>query len=68
MTISERTCEWCEEEFTPKKKKQKYCSNTCKMEALHGKATYGKRLHDGTRLLSDDFGELNGDESVTFQR
>jgi hypothetical protein len=28
---------------------------------------WAKRLSDGMRLLSDDFGEQDGDELVTFQ-
>ena len=28
---------------------------------------WAKRLNDGMRLLSDDFGEQDGDELVTFQ-
>jgi len=30
-------------------------------------ADWAKRLNDGMRLLSDDFGEQDGDELVTFQ-
>lgn len=28
--------------------------------------SFGERLHDGTRLRSDDFGEEKGDELVTY--
>lgn len=29
--------------------------------------SFSERLHDGMRLLSDDFGEQDGDEFVTFR-
>ena len=66
-------CEWCDEVFSPRRRrgrKQKYCSKKCALEANHAtrKAQWGQRLHDGMRLLSDDFGQLNGDESATFQK
>ena len=27
---------------------------------------FGERIHDGMRLRSDDFGEIDGDEFVTY--
>jgi hypothetical protein len=29
--------------------------------------SFGERLHDGMRLLSDDFGEQDDDDFVTFR-
>lgn len=64
------TCSWCGSRFDSKHAKQEYCCKDCRMEACVGlrKARYGQRLHDGMRLMSDDFGEQPGDSSVLYQK
>jgi len=65
-TEKEYICQLCGEYF-PATRIRKYCSEACREEASRSK-TWADRLHDGMRLLSDDYGELDDDESVTFQK
>lgn len=66
----ESICSWCNSPFNASHEGQEYCGRECRMEAWVGlrKACYGIRLHNGMRLLSDDFGEQPGDSSVLYQK
>ena len=62
----ERYCQWCNSLFMPEAKNQVFCTRRCKMDSTPSyDGSFEQRLADGSRLLSDDFGELDDDESVT---
>lgn len=44
-----------------------YCSRECGEKDKGDHTDFAKRLHDGSRLQSDDFGEEPGDDLVTYQ-
>ena len=68
MDTEEKICPWCKQYFTPKNKRHRFCSPECRKEYRHeAQSNWTKRLNDGMRLLSDDFGEQDGDDGVTYQ-
>lgn len=44
-----------------------YCSMECEEKDKGDYTNFSKRLHDGSRLQSDDFGEEPGDNLVMYQ-
>ena len=53
----------------------RFCSAECRLEwkrenasANEGDEAFSERLHDGMRLLSDDFCQRDGDEFTTFEK
>ncbi len=62
-------CLYCGRPLTLKGFKRKgngYCSIECTIKD-RGMSGFAKRLYDGSRLQSDDFGEEPGDDLVTYQ-
>lgn len=69
----ERTCEWCDHVFTTYVSgRKKFCSKRCRRAHRESQKEvdthWADRLHDGSRLQSDDFGQRGGDEFVTFEK
>lgn len=66
--MNQKACLNCGQPFDPDKfLVQKYCSPRCREEDRGKPSDFTKRLHDGSRLQSDDFGEEPGDDLVTYQ-
>ena len=60
-----RDCEYCGRPVYGRS--YKHCSKECRKKDEEETSDFAKRLHDGSRLQSDDFGEEPGDELVMYQ-
>lgn len=50
--MSERTCEYCEKPFTPKRPTRRFCSKACSTRSWRNNAEYARLLAEGKKQCS----------------